>query len=619
MKKYIFTIISFMFSVQTWGQIEYSNIKAQADDWYRSVTSSDASYNQGKHKTIEFTEYGYCIVGSFAKGQLCEGQIAEFYDTSLAMPELLLSGMVHYIANRTTIHGFMNVNSEYGTCSIYGTFIVSNTPDRHMTCKVKNGGQLSITCSEAEYYMGYIHNCPTAVKIKGEPAIAVYAPGFNHSYNDYYAPLKEQHIIDYGYSDLTSLLLSSGNNARVHWQQGQYTDFKGKVIPEINADKTLNFILLEGEKSSSSNANESIRVYEDAGKLCMEIYHAPTSQVKKEVIIVKDKLLIDKHSYWDIKKFLSNMSEIQWSLRNGDSYIGNASFEVNTSNNDQSETITERLTTGVYRYANGDYFEGDLSKGYYCGFPIYGTMYFKDGSSTDGGWLKEYNLTESQCEHLCTKRFPSDVRNSAKVFYNDNLYLNSMEEAKKAKEEMRYEEAKEHYLVAKNLRPDAEAWDEIIDEIDKLIEENSFRKEMIEKYGDYYGPMIAEGNIEIGMSKSMVNDAFSTDPVLPLIYKISNTKDSANNVHEIWEYDYNQFEKYLKENAGVEEFAYNILNKLGSSFGLDLRTEFDRVVKYRHLDFKNDVLVDLKVKQTSELDDQLHDAMWLMNMVSRFF
>lgn len=619
MKKYLIIIISFLCSIQSWGQIEYNAIKLEADNWYASVTNTDATTSLTNPKTIEFPDYNYCITGIFKKGQLCEGEIAEFYDTSDAMPQLILRGTVQYIANRTTIKGIMYKNSEYGICCTYGTFIVSNSPDHHMIYKAKKSGQLSITCSDAEYYMGHICNCLTAVRIKGQSGIAMYGAKMKNSYNDYYSPLSEELIILYGYTDLANLLISSGNNARLHWSQGRHRDFKGTVFCEIKADKTLNFILLDGEKSGSSNSHKSIKVYEDGSKLCMELFDTPGSQIKKEIIIVPDKNLIDIHSYWDIKAYLSNMSEIRWYLRNGDSFIGNATYEVKTSNDGKSETIREQLTTGIYTYANGDYFEGDMSQGFYCGFPVSGTIHFKDGSSVDGNWLKEYNLTESQYQHISTLRYPSEARNSALAFYNDNLYQRYIEEAQTAKEQMRYQEAKELYLAAKALRPDAEPWDEILAEIEELLVEDSFRQEMIQKYGDHYGSMIAEGNIEIGMSKSMVVDAFSTDPVLSIIYKVSNMTDSSNKVHEIWEYDFNQFERYIRESEGAEEIAYKVLNKLGSSIGLDLRREFDRVVKYKYLDFKDDVLVDLKVNQRSEVEDELHEAMWLWNMVSRFF
>lgn len=619
MKKYIVTIASILFSLQSWGQIEYNGILSQAEAWYTSVTQAGSTSNQGNQKTIDFSEYNYSITGSFHKGQLSEGKIAEFYDTSHAMPELVLRGVVHYIANRTTVNGVMYTSSEYGTCCTYGTFIVSNSPNHLMVYKAKKADQLSITCHDVEYYTGYIYNNTTAVKVKGKPGIAVYVTGTAQSYNDYYAPLNEQAIKDYGYTNLTNLFMQSGNNARLHWSQGKYRDFKGTVIPEIKEDGTVNFILLNGEKSNSSYGHKTIKVYEDAGCLYMELNDDPKSQLKKEIILVKDKLSIDNQSYWELKTFLNNMYEVRWYYKNGDTFIGNATYEVKTANGGKSETITELITTGIYTYSNGDYFEGDLSHEFYCGFPVDGTFHFKDGTSINGSWLKDYDLTESQCNHIRTLRFPSDARNIAKGYYDDNLYQKLTEGAKEAKEEKRYEEAEELYRAAQKLRPDAEPWDEILSELKELIEEDSFRQEMISKYGDYYGPKVAECEIEIGMSKSMVVDAFSTDPVLTLIYKVSNKTDSANNVHEIWQYDYSQFEKSLKEGSGLEELAYKVLNKFGSSFGFDLEREFDRFVKYKYLDFKDDTLVDLKVTQRDELSDQIHDAMWLFNMVSRFF
>lgn len=616
MKRTLLSLIILCSCLTSWGQVEYNKIKNQAERWYNSAISEEVLPKGAKNKTVDYPQLHYCITGYFSKGILTEGQIVDIYNTE-SNPVLVLHGKVSYLANRLLVNGVKYDYSEQGECCTYGSFYVSNSPDNLMIYKPKKAQAISITDSDIEYYLGYYRNNPAAVKVKGSPSIAIEGRGSTYAYNDLSAPLDEATIKRIGYNKIYDLLFSLSKNVKMHWNNGFYKDFNGNVLATEGEEGRVIYVFLTGERTGYENGAKTIRVYEDFGKLCMELKDNPESQLKKETIVVADKNAIPQESYWNLRSFLENMSEIRWEYKNGNTFVGNAIFTATPSDDGEGESIAETITTGKFTYPNGDYFVGDMSKEFTCGFPIAGTTYFKDGTKAEGNWLSEYRFTEDQWTKLSSFRYPSEARDQAIEFNNDQVYNKYMTAAAKAKQGKHYEEAKSYYLAAKEIKPDAEKWDEIINELDKEIRIEARRQRMIAKYGSTYGPKIAEGDVELGMTRDMVIDAFSTDDVLLHAYRVSNSTDWSDNRIETWEYDYDMAKRYMDKEMGDDAAAFNLLMGLGSALGYNLRAEMSKIVKYKYLRFKNGKLIELKdssfYDDIDNATDNLNNSLWMLN------
>ncbi len=616
MKKALFLLLFLCSYMTSWGQVEYNKIKTQADKWYSAATSEEFLPKGAKNKTVDYPKLHYCITGFFSKGILTEGQIVEIYNTE-STPVLILRGKVSYLANRLLVKGIKYDYAEQGECCTYGAFYVSNSPDNLMIYKPKKAQELNITDSDIEYYLGYYLKCPTAVKVKGSPMIAIDGKNGGRVFDDFFAPLLSSAKTNVGYDKVVDLILSTDKNALMHWDNGQYKDFRGEVIPKMQDNGAILFVFLTGNQTGYKSGPKSIRVYEEQGKLCMERNDNPDSQLKKETIVVANKNLISEESYWDLHAFLENMSEIRWEYRNGNTFVGNANYVITPTENGEGENISETITNGKFTYSNGDSFVGDMSKEFTCGFPIAGTTYFKDGTKAEGNWLSEYRFTEDQWAKLSSFRFPTEARDQAIVFKNDQDYNKYMTAAKKAEQGKHYEEAKSYYLAAKKIKPDAEKWDDIINGLDKQIRFEARRQRMIAKYGSTYGPKIAEGTVEIGMTKAMVTDAFSTDDVLLHAYRVSTSTDWNDNKIETWEYDYDMAKRYMDKEMGDDAAALNLLLGLGSALGYNFRAEVSKIVKYKYLRFKNDKLIELKdssfYDDIDNATDNLNNSLWMLN------
>lgn len=616
MKKALFLLLFLCSYMTSWGQVEYNKIKTQADRWYGSAVSEEVLPKGAKNKTVDYPQLHYCITGFFSKGILTEGQIVEIYNTE-SNPVLILRGKVSYLTNRLLVKGIKYDYAEQGECCTYGSFYVSNSTDNLMIYKPKKAQELKITDSDIEYYLGYYLKCPTAVKVRGSRMIAIDGKSGGRGYDDFSAPLKESAISSLGYNKVVDVILSTNKNAMMHWVDGYYKDFKGEVVPKLQDDGSILFVLLTGDKTGFKSGPKSIRVYEENGKLCMERNDDPESKLKKETIVVANKDLIDEESYWKLPAFLENMSEIRWEYRDGNTFVGNAKYVITPAEDGKGESISETITTGKFTYSNGDYFVGDMSKGFTCVFPIAGTTYFKDGTKAEGNWLSDYKFTEDQWAKLSSFRFPTEARDQAIEFKNDQVYNKYMTAAKKAEQGKHYEEAKSYYLAAKEIKPDAEKWDDIIKELDTQIRIEARRQRMIVKYGSTYGPKIAEGTVELGMTKAMVTDAFSTDDVLLPVYRVSTSTDWNDNKIETWEYDYDMAKRYMDKEMGDNAAALNLILGLGSALGYNFRAEVSKIVKYKYLKFKNDKLIELKdssfYDDIDSATDNLNNSLWMLN------
>ena len=124
---------------------------------------------------------------------------------------------------------------------------------------------------------------------------------------------------------------------------------------------------------------------------------------------------------------------------------------------------------------------------------------------------------------------------------------------------------------------------------------------LIKKYGITIGDKLAEGIIEIGMTKDMVVDALGYDDIVLHSYRISNSMDWNDNAIEIWEYDPSKAKQYMDKEMGESAALLNLYLGLASSMGFDYKSEISKNVTYKYMKFKNNRLVE--VKDNSIYDD----------------
>ena len=576
------------------AQTKFEQIKDQADLWLKTTIEADPIPKSAKSKNIDYSNNHYYISGYFSKGILTEGQVLDIYDTAIE-PKIILEGKVSYVGDRLLIKGIKYDYSEKGACCTYGSFYVSNSADDLFIYKPRKAQELKIVESDVYYYSGFYLDCPTIVSIV-KPSIAVDGKTGGRGYTQFYAPLNDSIIANKGYDNIQDLLLSTEKNAVMEWAHGAV--FNGTISPKINNEGIISFVLLAGEMTGYGHKSIKVNEYQEGYSLYMERIDDPNdTKLKSETIIVFDKSLIDQESYWDWRSYLDNIGELRIEYRNGDSYTGQALVNENLSDDGELLSYSYTLTTGVYKYLNGDSFEGDLSQDFFYGIPVSGITRFKDGTIKQNNWLLDYQLSGDQYSKLSQLRYPTAIRAAAEGY----LYDSYKYAAKKAEDEGRYSVAKQYYLTARSIKPNAEKWEEILARIDKKIKEEEYRQMMIAQYGPVLGNKIIKGIVELGMTKTMVIDAFGTNDVLLHSYRVSQSTDWSGNRIEIWEYDFDKAKRYMDSvmgNAGISDLLFG----LGSTLlGVNVRAEISNVVKYKYLRFNNDKLVE--IRDNSYYDD----------------
>lgn len=578
MKKIVTAIFALSLTMAASGQSSFSAYETRINSWRASI-GSDAMPKGAKEKTVEFPTYHYCIDGCFQKGILVEGQKVKIYDTTNELL-LVLEGRVSYVANRLVVTGVKHDYEGARENKTYGMFHVSNGADNTMVYNPKKAGELLINDSEIYYYCGYFLNSPTIVSLINNAYIIVDGKSGKAGYDELTAPLLKSDITRVGYDKPYALLLTISKDAIMKFSDGVI--FKGNLLPKAEGEGDIRFLQLAGVKNNYPKGHKTISVKEDGYRLIMETVDDPDNPtLLKETVTVSNKNQIPAESYWRKEALLEKMSELNWVFRNGDTYVGKALYKAVPSD-DGMNNYGIRLTSGTYRYANGDSFEGNLSGEYFHGIAVSGTTRFRDGTSETGNWLAPYQLKNAQYDRLAKLVYPSVIRDSAVVCYNDNLYASYMAAARMAEYGKKYDAARENYLSAKSIKPDEMDWDSILDELDRNIFLEKRRKALVEKYGSEIGNKVAKGDLELGMSKRMVLEAFDVSELLCQCYLIGHSTDYENNPVEMWEFDYDEAKRCLERIMP------------GQPYGYDYLAEIKEGVKYRHLKFVNGKLVELR-------------------------
>lgn len=313
----------------------------------------------------------------------------------------------------------------------------------------------------------------------------------------------------------------------------------------------------------------------------------------------KYEMLLNKYSvlqlYGNLNSLLSVSEMVTIRYSNGD--IFNGSFYI-----ENGEIVPQ---TGNYKYNNGDIFKGDVSGEMYCGIYIDGTTYFKNGGEFEGNWLNLYKLTSSQLDEIAQLATPSEKKAKASEYWSVN-YRRYIANGDAAMQNGKLSDADLWYQLAKNMSPNSDAINERIEKLNKAIEEEKRCNKLIDRFGYDYGRKLANGSLEIGMTKEMcyaidINDAD---------YKISRHRERNGDIIEEWERDlskviqetYDEF-GIMPDEAFVEQimdFTYAFAESFSQMYTMTSgkRLSNNQLVnnrlKYKYIKFKNDVIIELR-------------------------
>lgn len=232
---------------------------------------------------------------------------------------------------------------------------------------------------------------------------------------------------------------------------------------------------------------------------------------------------------------------------NGNQFTGN--IRLDSENN----VIPNK---GICKYITGETFDGiyeDIlwdSQNGTVHIPTQGTMTFTDGTVVQGDWLKQYGLKEEDWTILYKKGdCPTTIRDKA---------ARKQQELAEVKRSQKQEELRKKQA---ELRKKQEQ------ERQKMLR----RQQLIAKYGQHYGPLIEKGELELGMTTTMVNEIWSQE-----FFDRSEAIEYGQRI-ELWTFNEEKMNMAIakKEDGETELLAMLFIDGLGEMFGISGITKKD--------------------------------------------
>lgn len=406
--------------LSVYSQNEFADIQAEVNRWDSSMEYASAITNKTP-KSIDFTVHHYSISGIIAKGKLCEGTIVKFYDTESLIPYLLLEGRVSYQTGRLVVVGIRYIKTLTGTNKIHGTFYVYNMDDFTMNYKPKKAGALRIKNSEASYLEGFYLKCPVIVRMNEKNSVYVDGKTGGRGYSFLSAVIPSITLNDDDSFDIYQLLLQAKDDVTMCWENGIM--FKGRVKPTPREDGAIVFYTLDGQKTGMTTDPKRITVSRENGNIVYsQDYSEDNKLLSNESLLVRDNGTISEDDYWNWEKIYEFCYLAKWTYRNGNYFEGTIKTVITPNEDTNTSSISATATKGVFKYPNGDRFEGDVSSKSVGSFFVDGTTFFADGSKVKGNWLEKYKLNNNQWEKVYKCLNPSDAKALAEKLMHSNSY-----------------------------------------------------------------------------------------------------------------------------------------------------------------------------------------------------
>lgn len=619
MKKFVYSVVILLASLSyAVAQPHFADMDMCINQFMEDVTKEAVAPKRAKHKIIDFSKKGYIIEGLLYKGTLVQNQVLTIKSHD---GNIILYGRYSSVNGKNTITGRHQYKIGDKTVSVYGTFAFSNTSDGQFVLKRRKAKELSVQDVDIIAYSGYYQSYPAVLcKFHGRNGVRYYwlhIAGDAFGVKEFAVKVPQKDILEKGYEDIYSLLLSDFEDAMILYQTDE---FKGSVkCADVMGSGCISFTPLEGEKRSLIN-NEIVSINKIGSQYAMNVTSPRDDKsVSEKIFFLPDNFVIELDSLWNMDYFIGNSEKIQVKYNSGDRYAGD--FCLNKDG--------VSMTEGLYAYKNGDKFVGDMVAEQNHGIPVAGKTIFNDGTVKYGNWINEYGFDENQLNAIISsvyKRIPSEVKMRLD---NKKQYDYQIDAAAIDIDKGNYDSAQSHYnIAANNIVLPEQKWelDELRRQLDfkitarqRAIEAENRRKKIqsiVNKYGCSYGLAAAMYNKEIrlGMTKEMVKDMLGEDIDF---YRVSTWNDWGDKV-EAWEYDY----KYginkrqmrtlndgIKNNDKEAFVSAMVIGALGESLGgiMSMATE------YKYFKFTNSVLVELRDRSDyDDMNNAFDDLLYLI-------
>jgi len=542
------------------------------------IYSQTSLPKRAKLKTIIYSDYtisGYVYKKHFVNGQ-------KVTSLSLKTQDTIISGNYFVSNNIGYIKGIWKQNTDNGTTHANGLFKVSNSNNEIGLATVpKKAGSLQIETEDVFYYQGFRNKYPANLQK---------LPNNNYSlkinYNDKHR-IEKNDIISFELIVNKSLIKKYGfysiddfiyNTPDVKQTFANGDIFIGKVEKDgRNKDNLIITNPREGKfiRSQGYIDEEELSKQPDNNYKYQVVY---SDRVKgnafSKLEIIVNQNLIEKYGFWATSDFINNTTDVKYTYKNGNIFIGKVKNTIDTITN----SVNSQLSEGVLKYYTSEEFHGNLSGQWYCDIPISGKMIFLNGDIENGNWLKKYNFNQEEYDKVLEVKSPTKKLALAKELYKEKQYKNAIKKAGLAISNENYLKAKDWYSMAMDIKPEeSEYLNSQIDKIDELYKKQIRKKELVEKYGYYYANKILEGKLTLGMSQEMVNEYW------PKKYFNINYSNRYSNKIVIWKFDKDKMRREIRK----EEGGYAVI------LMLYLSEPFGGIDGPKKLVFKNNKLTDI--------------------------
>lgn len=477
--------------------------------------------SKSKLKIIEYKSAEYIAIGYIENKAFVEGQNITIL--SKQTKDTIISGKYFTEIEEGYVDGMWIQYNENSIIRAYGLFKVSNS-DREvgLTTKKKRAGSLDIEAKDISECYGFYNDLSTFLKKISNEDYSLKVQ--NTGNNEFYKIAKLEIIVNksliekYGFFAIDDFIFYT-TDVLITQKNGNI--FNGKVEYSKDESNRVIFTYKEG-KWKSIDGEEELILLSDNNYKYRKTYSRDTENNIKEVELFISPLQMEKFGFWATKEYFDSISHVKYTYKNGNIFIGEVNLEKKI------------LSNGIYYYSTGEVFEGNIGGSWFCGIPIEGKMKFNDGSTELDNWLMKYQLTKSEVNELEKINSPTEVRKKAINFFNERSYQNAIKEAQTAVAEKNYDLAKKWYLNAKNFIIDevvpkdegndflnflrksnnptkTEFVDDEIRKIDKIIEDEVWKKDLISRFGVKYGMSIYHGEFIIGMTQEMVHEIMAKE------------------------------------------------------------------------------------------------------------
>lgn len=595
----------------TSGQIYVKNLNEGDNNFNVSKPQIE---RKTKEKVVEYKKNGYAVKYISKKKMVASNQPISIY--SISEGEMIVDGVAKDVNPWIDVYGVWA--NKYGR--IKGTFRVKNSESNIFTLTPKKATDLSVNVLDINYYVPHYYKTPITIA-KSESIAPTIQTGMtylltlddaNHSKSKIEIPLNKDIVLK-SYNDIDKLLLSA---ERAQITTSEYS-FVGQVEPKKNGI-FVDFIQQVGIRTYKTGPYKEVTI-EKAGTNYNIKLICNDSNIKNETLSFSSDDF-SKIEWWNIDEYLNSAQNIEIQYTNENSF--NGTFTV--------EKGKVQPQIGVYRYVNGDVFNGDVSGKTVYGTFIDGTTTFKaDNKSVNGDWLSGYQLTAYQLSKLATKKNPSEKKQLAEEMQQENikdaerkrkteLYYSYVDNGDKAFQAKKYDDAERWYKQAQNIRPENIGEDKELNERIKYVEKEQKRKQLIAKYGQSKGTKLANGILEIGMTKQMAEEFIDKS-----YYRISANRDYKGNTIEIWEYDPDKFWASMGNGANNElgGFFSALIQSVDKATGNRITKGASDYHKYKYIKFKNNTVAEIRDHSSYEensrsygddddFDDLINTLLW---------